>query len=144
MEYFHPYHIPDRSSQNVGTGLKRLVGVQEATEVTNVLECFPERKPDLIAISDYSGIAPCSYVNVKSHVLTRLEDSKEEESADNAERLDQIRRAVINQSKTCLEDDDMAGLNLHLMNFDKSFSKFPEDQLRDQWGIFCRPMSGSL
>ena len=124
-----------RAGRLVGSGLNWVFSKQD---IPNILEQFPERKPDLIAISDFSPIVPCSYVGVKTHVLQRLEEAKEEESAQNAEYLDQVRRAVINQSKTCLEDDDMAGLTLHLRNFAGSFATFPESQLRQRWDEFVQ------
>lgn len=128
------------AAKSLAQGLGRVTGLHEAVKFSPELFGFYLPRP--ICIGNCQ-VAPCSYVGVKTHILQRLEEEKDSEDAENASKIDQIRRGIINNSKALLEDDNLQGMTIHLQNFGTSFSPFPEEQLVETWAEFekqCKKM----
>ena len=123
------------TAKSVAQGLGRAVGVYQPEKFS--LAQLGMFAPRPICIEDCQ-VAPCSYAGVKTHILQQLDNEKDAEDAQNASNIDQLRRGVINNSKALLEDDNMQGINIHLLNFGTSFDPFPEDQLLETWTEFSK------
>ena len=123
------------TARSVVQGLGRAVGVCEPEKFS--FAQFGMFSPSPISVEDCQ-VVPCSYATLKTHILQRLEDEKDAEDAQNAGNIDQIRRGIINNSKALFEDDNMQGINIHMLNFDSNFDLFPEQQLLDTWTEFTK------